>query len=887
MPPSFRFLRDPLTTSTLGAGVIALLLLITSYWLVYDSQRRAQELLPLSEEVGRRISSAHLYTNEDICGDVGVDLRRQVFGSIDGASRLLAASRQGSEVRPGLFENPAQVAALRRQLAHLEELVGSFRRITASRLVTRAPMGSPSDDECDTATATIVDLTQVISTQVRAEVAYQSRRVLLLNGLSSGCIFLLFGSLAFFVRRSRVKNELRREELEARTVELRDSEERLGAVVGTAREPIVTLGERGGIESFNLAAEQLFGHKEAEVLGRSVSLLMPAADREGHEAYVAIHGVTPVHHQVDLTSEVVGVRKDGSEFAMEVSVSELTLGGRRVFTGILRDITERKESRQLLLAAKEEAERTAQAKSDFLANMSHEIRTPLNAVIGMTGLLERTQLDAEQRDYVETVRTSSEALLSVINDILDFSKIDAGRLELEQTSISVRLVVEEVLDLVAASAADKGLDLVYDVGDEVPEGLLGDAGRVRQVLLNLMSNAVKFTAAGEVEVTVSAEHAAEGDPWRVRFAVHDTGIGIPADRMDRLFHSFSQVDASTTRRFGGSGLGLAISRRLAEAMGSVLDVESEAGQGSTFHFTLVAAAVPPPDGTLRLRPAPELAGKRLLVVDDNAANRRILATWCSGWGMEVRAAESSVRALEWLGSGALFDLAILDLHMPEMDGLMLAREIRRLEGPLRALPLVMLSSLGDRPASEDAALFAAYLTKPVRTAVLQTALVAALAATARPVGAPPAVAPEEDAAEWHLPTDLRILLVEDNPVNQKVSTRILARHGIRADVAGNGLEALVAVARQTYDVVLMDVQMPEMDGFEATRRIRGRQDMAQPWIVAMTAGALAGDRELCLAAGMDDYLSKPVRVEDLLAALRRYDETHPGRDARRDAPGDS
>ena len=865
MRPSFRFLRDPLTTSTLGAGVLAVLLLVTSDWLAYDIQRRAQELLPLSEEVGRRISSAHLYMEEDLGGDVGVDPQRQVFGSIDGASRLLAASRQGSGVRTGLFEDPARAASLRRRLAHLEGLVSSFRRITANRLVTRQPMGSRSDDECDTATETIVDLTQVISTQVRAEVAHQSRLVLFLNGLSSGCIFLLFGSLAVFWRRGRVRSELRREELETFAA----------SVIGFAREPIVTLGERGGIESFNLAAEQLFGHKEAEVLGRSVSLLMPVPDREGHEAYVAIHGVTPIHHQVDLTSEVVGVRKDGSEFAMEVSVSELTLGGRRVFTGILRDITERKESRQMLLAAKEEAERTAQAKSDFLANMSHEIRTPLNAVIGMTGLLERTQLDAQQLDYVETVRTSGEALLSVINDILDFSKIEAGRLELEQTSFSVRLLVEELLDLVAATAAAKGLDLLYDVGGEVPEGLLGDAGRVRQVLLNLVSNAVKFTVEGEVEVTVSAELApAEGGLWRVRFAVHDTGIGIPADRMDRLFHSFSQVDASTTRRFGGSGLGLAISRRLAEAMGSVLDVESEAGHGSTFHFTLVAAAVPPPDGTLRLRPAPELAGKRLLVVDDNAANRRILTTWCTGWGLEVRAADLPGTALEWLRHGELFDLAVLDRHMPDMDGLTLAREIRRLEGPMRELPLVMLSSLGDRAVGEDGLHFASYLTKPVRTAVLQAALVAVF--RTQPPGAAPAAAPE-GLATWQLPTDLRILLVEDNPVNQKVSTRILARHGLRADMAANGLEALVAVARQTYDVVLMDVQMPEMDGFEATRRIRGREGLAQPWIVAMTAGALTGDRELCLAAGMDDYLSKPVRVDDLLAALRRYDEKHGGR----------
>jgi PAS domain S-box-containing protein len=878
MRPSLRFLRDPLTTSTLGAGVVALLLLGASGWLVYDTQRRAGELLPLSEEVGERISAAHLWMEEEIGGDQGIDVPRQVFGNIDSAARLLAGSLKGHGLRPGLFENPAKAAALRRRLERLAALIVAFRRMTENRLVTRDRMGSPSDDACDLASQNIVDLTHAISAQVQAEVSREFSRVLLLNGLSTGCILLLFGSLAVFVRRSRVASELRHGELEAfanaRTVELRDSERRLRAVVGNALDAIITLGERGDIESFNFAAEQLFGYKEAEVLGRSVALLMPASFREEHDAYLAIHGVTAVRNQVGHSSEIMGRRKDGSEVEMEVSVSELTLGERHLYTGILRDITELKESRRVLLAAKEAAERTAQAKTDFLANMSHEIRTPLNAVIGMTGLLQRTPLDTEQWDYVETVRTSGEALLSVINDILDFSKIEAGRLELERASFSVRLCIEEVLDLVAASAAEKRLELVYEIGDEVPEGLLGDGGRVRQVLLNLMSNAVKFTAQGEIEVAVSAEPG-EGGLWRVRFAVHDTGIGIPADRMDRLFHSFSQVDASTTRRFGGSGLGLAISRRLAEAMGGVLEVESEAGRGSTFHFTLVAAAVPPPEGTLRLDPAPELLGKRLLVVDDNAANRRILTAWCTGWGLEVRAAESPWKALEWLGDGSLFDLAILDMHMPEMDGLMLAHEIRQLDGPSRALPLVMLSSLGDRSVSKDALLFSAHLTKPVRTATLQAALVAALASAAPPSGAAPAAAPAV-AAAWHLPVDLRILLVEDNPVNQKVSTRILARHGVCADVAANGVEALEAIARQPYDVVLMDVQMPEMDGFEATRRIRGREGMTQPWIIAMTAGALVGDRELCLAAGMDDYLSKPVRVEDLMAALRRYDEVHAG-----------
>jgi len=875
MLPSLRFFRDPLTSATLGAGAVALLLLGVSGRMVSDAEHRAKDLLPLSEDVGLRISAAHVWAEDKIAGDSRIDVRRQVFGNIDGALQLLAAAvREDARAHSSSFiESPAEMAALRRQLAQLEKLVAGWRRLTERRLASgpRGGSGSTLDHEFDLSYEEIIALTQALSAQARAQVELQFGRVRLLNYLIAGCIFLLFGALAVLARRSGVTGEQRREELEAfaaaRTMELRESEERLRAVVVFAREAIITLGERGSIESFNFAAEQLFWYTEAEVLGHSVAMLMPSPLREEHDAYLAIHGVTAVRHQVGLTSEVVGLRKDGSEFEMEVSVSELTLGTRHVYTGILRDITERKESQRLLLVAKEEAERAAQAKSDFLANMSHEIRTPLNAVIGMTGLLQRTSLDAEQADYLETVRTSGEALLSVINDILDFSKIEAGRLELETASFSVRLCVEEVLDLVAAAATAKELELVYEVGKNVPEALLGDLGRVRQVLLNLMSNAVKFTAHGEIEVIVSAEKE-EGDLWRVHFAVHDTGIGIPADRMDRLFQSFSQIDASTTRRFGGSGLGLVISKRLAQAMGGGLEVESKDGFGSIFHFSLAAAAAPAAEGMARPGPAPELAGKRLLVVDDSAANRRILTAWCAGWGLAVCAAESPQRALECLEAGSPFDLAILDMHMPDMDGLELARAIRRLAGPPRALPLVILSSLGHHLTGDDAHLFAAQLTKPVRMAALRTTLATALGAPALHVATPAAPPP----AAWLPAPGLRILLVDDNPVNQKVGTRILARHGARADVAANGLEALEAIARQCYDVVLMDVQMPEMDGFEATRQIRGRQDWTQPWIVAMTAGALEGDRERCLTAGMDDYVSKPVRVEDLMAALRRCED---------------
>jgi PAS domain S-box-containing protein len=851
--------RDVLTPATLAAGAVALLLLGVSTRLTWTTQREAATLLPIGEEIGLRISAAHLWTEEAIGGDPSIDVPRQIYGNIDDALRRIGTALQSAEE-----------PAVRSQLHRLKTLITTWRRLTQERLanVTVGGIGSTLDADYDRAFQVIIELDQQISTEARALVEHRFNQVLELKILVTGCILLLFAAIAELNRRSRKAERLRREELEvtvaARTAELRDSEERVRAIVSTAVDPIITIGERGSIQSFNTAAERLFGYTESEVLGRNVSMLMPSPHQEQHDGYLKHYRETGERRIIGIGREVSGVRKDGSEMPLDLSVSEFRIGGRRMFTGILRDITQRKENERLLLEAKEQAVQAAQAKSDFLANMSHEIRTPLNAVIGMTGLLLQTRVDAEQRDYLETVRSSGEALLSLINDILDFSKIEAGRLELERTSFEPQACAEEVLDLVAAKAAEKGLDLVCQVTDDVPAALLGDVGRLRQILLNLVSNAVKFTAQGEVELQLMAERI-EGGRHRVRFAVRDTGIGIPADRMDRLFRSFSQVDASTTRRYGGTGLGLAISKRLVEAMGGSLLVDSEAGRGSVFHFTLEIEAASNPERPRLMGPVPELVGRRVLVVDDNATNRRLLAAQCSGWGLEVHATELPATALEWVRVGAPFDLAILDMQMPDMDGLTLAREIRRLRGP-QDLPLVMLSSLGNRLQGEDAALFSVHLVKPVRTAALHASLLTALQATVKQPAAAPVL------ASWQPPESLRVLLVEDNAVNQKVGLRILARHGVRADVAANGYEALEALARQPYDVVLMDVQMPEMDGFEATRRIRQQNGLLQPWIVAMTAGALEGDRESCLASGMDDYLSKPVRVEELLGALHRHHE---------------
>ncbi|MCC6794922.1 MAG: PAS domain S-box protein [Candidatus Hydrogenedentes bacterium] len=681
---------------------------------------------------------------------------------------------------------------------------------------------------------------------------------------------------------------------------LRESEAKLRSITSAVADAIIMMDEDGFVTFWNEAAERTFGYSRMEMLGRPLhDIIVPeryrAAFNDGHRHFLE----TGAGAVIGRTVEIQGVHKDGNEFPIELTIAPVRFSGTWHAIGTVRNITERKRAEEqlednarTLAAANEqlelaiaqanqlalEAQVASVAKSDFVANMSHEIRTPLNGVIGMTSLLLDTELTAEQRDFAETVRTSGEALLSVVNDILDFSKIEAGKMELEAIEFDLRAAVDQIGDILAPRAQEKGLQFTILIHHDVPDYVIGDPGRLRQILLNLAGNALKFTERGEIVVSAQLK-ANDGQHATVLFEVSDSGIGIPEDRLKLLFQPFTQADSSTTRKYGGTGLGLTISKRLCQAMGGEIGVRSTASEGSTFYFTVNFEQVHVPRVSVQLDTS-ALAGLRLLVVDESATGRKVYRELLRSFGVSVTEAHDTRSAYDMMRHAAAeaqpYAVVLVDHFEPHVNAAEFAQQVLGDPVLLRTRLLLVTSWPKRGDASEMAKNgYAAYLTKPVKRGHLVEAIAAVVAVTGERHATKAALVTQHTLTEAARSRS-RILLVEDNIVNQKVATRVLEKLGYRCDIANNGREAFEAAQKTHYNLVLMDCQMPLMDGYEATKAIRQFEgDRRYTPIVALTASALRSDYDLCIAAGMDDVLTKPIHTEPLQKVLHVYLSENP------------
>ena len=670
-----------------------------------------------------------------------------------------------------------------------------------------------------------------------------------------------------------------------RTSELEASERKLSSIIDFLPDATLVIDRHGKVLAWNRAMEKMTGVASDQMVGKdNFEYSIPlCGQRRPILIDLVLHPDEAVEKQFDafrregntLFAETSGQLSKGTPVYIFTAASTLCDANGQVIGSIetLRDITQLKEIEKELIEARCMAEDATRAKSEFLANMSHEIRTPMNGVLGMTDLLLDTPLNEDQREYARTVQTSADALLTIINDILDFSKIEAGKLDFEELDFDLRLALDEIAELASIKADEKDLEFANFVHPNVPSLLSGDPGRLRQVLLNLATNAIKFTRQGEVVVEASLV-SEEADRAILRFAVRDTGIGIPKDRLGRLFKSFSQVDSSTTRKFGGTGLGLVISKRLVEMMGGKIGVESQEGRGSTFWFTAVLKkqerdGLEPETGFM-----PEnVQGKRILAVDDNTVNLRIMQAYLQSWQCRATVVASAEKAMALMKTAAKknepYDMAIIDFMMPGMDGQALGEAIKA-RPELKNTHMILLTSRGLRGDAAKARIagFDAYLTKPIKQSQLFDAVLSVFGKPLNSAGKDVSSIITKHSIAETSKKKLKILLSEDNPVNQKVALIHLKKFGYVADVSNNGLEAFEAVKKRRYDLVLMDVQMPEMDGYEATRAIRSAGHRMP--IIAMTANAMKGDRENCLASGMDDYISKPVNPKLLLEKINQW-----------------